>query len=753
MDHILKGLAIFFSALLVFITPLTAQPSEEQVESELQRIVVTSERQYDKFGSEITEQSYYRTGGDVTVIDRRDIEDNHYQNITEAIKRVPGVQVSGTGHHANVVGMTGSGPNYSNELSINGDNNVIILIDGIRIGNEAMDVGGLGGGARAMLNMITAIDNVEKIEVIKGSSASIYGADATGGLINIITRKGSAVPVTSVNMAGGSWRSYNLSAFHSGSAKDGRTRYFFGGSRERSGDTKYKDAETGKSVRFLNSYYKDDAVIFRIERDLTPLQSGSFSYAHIDSIAGNPTTAPEFSTLARLWTGDLYNDRGLGYAAPGYRNWFYLGALYGSFVKTQSNQYTFQYIFTKDHEIPSFIRLFVERSRIGVMDYAGNGGLMNKPPAIYMDPAAIANILRKRRLTQNTLNNMVLDFQYAKTLGRHSVITGLEFRKNDYRWIRTNNNGNNGSFDVTGTTMIDSNRDIFYFWVQDKIEVTDSLTITPGLRYSYYSDIKSNYDGDNRSYDGASKMTYNLQANYMFDSSASMYFSVSNVFRPVTYMEFDSETPLEKLKNEKGMNWSLGFEKKFSNTTAADINLSYLDMSNAIARYPVWDDAAARSVTRSVNATQKKRALNLGLSHNLTENWKIRASYSYVFEKFKAKNWHIEPILNGTTIDEMINAYRPANIYQIDLSFASQNWNANIWTDIRSGLDQKYFTGHRFVVMGLNVNWQISPHIKLFATADNLTNTAYETKARSFFGKGAYPQPGRSFMFGTQTTF
>ncbi|MDR2460046.1 MAG: TonB-dependent receptor [Deltaproteobacteria bacterium] len=750
MKLITKIFIAFFILFAIFITNINNVHA--QIDSNLDTVIVIGQL-YDKFGNRITEQSYYRTGGDVTVIDRKDIENNHYQNITEAIKSVPGVQVSGTGHNANVVGMTGSGPNYANELSINGDTNVVILIDGIRIGNEAMDVGGLGGGARVMLNMITAIDYVENIEVIKGASASIYGADATGGVINIITRKGATEPSTAIKLAGGSFHSYNISAFHSGSTKDNKTRYFFGINRERNGNTDYKDGITGKTENFLNTHYRADAIIFRLDRELTQQQSLSFSYTHTNSLAGNPTTAPEYSTMYRLWNGDLYADRALSYYNPGYRNWFYLGALYNNYVKTQNNQYTFQYVFHKDNNIPSFIRLYVERSRIGVMDYAGNGGLMNKPPSIYMNETAIQNILKKRHPIRNYLNNLSIDFQFAKKLSRHNLILGMQYRKNDYRWIRVNNNGNDGSFDVTGITEIDSKRDIFYAWIQDTIEINDQLTIAPGLRYSYYSHIRSNYDGQNRNYESTRQLTYDLQSNFMFNSSTSMYFSVSSVFRPVTYMEFDSETPLERLRDEKGLNWSLGFNKRFSDTTIIDINFSYLDMSNAIGRYPVWNEATSTTTTRSVNAKQKKRAFNIAINHEFNENWQIRASYSYVSDKFKAKNWQIIPVVNGTTIDDMINSYRPRNIYQLDLSYSYKDLNIDLTSELLSGLDSRYFTDTSFFIMGVNVNYRIKPQINLFLKVDNITNEAYETKARNFFGKGAYPQPGRSFMLGTQFNF
>ena len=54
----------------------------------LNAVVVTADRTKNKFGDTITEQSYYRTGGDVKVITREEIEKRHYNDVTEAIKRL-----------------------------------------------------------------------------------------------------------------------------------------------------------------------------------------------------------------------------------------------------------------------------------------------------------------------------------------------------------------------------------------------------------------------------------------------------------------------------------------------------------------------------------------------------------------------------------------------------------------------------------------------------------------------------------------
>lgn len=63
----------------------------------LDGIEVSADRQKDRFGNMITEQSYYRTGGDVQVIDSDTIEKRHYTQVGDALKYIPGVQVQTPG--------------------------------------------------------------------------------------------------------------------------------------------------------------------------------------------------------------------------------------------------------------------------------------------------------------------------------------------------------------------------------------------------------------------------------------------------------------------------------------------------------------------------------------------------------------------------------------------------------------------------------------------------------------------------------
>lgn len=146
----------------------------------LEGIEVDADRQIDRFGNTITEQSYYRTGGDVNVIDSAQIEQRHYSTITSAVKNLPGVQVNSIGYHG---GEYGTGTQYNTAVTINGDDHVIICLDGRRIDNAVS--GAMSSestnhtNALANLDQVTSIDNIDKIEVIKGPGASVYGADAT----------------------------------------------------------------------------------------------------------------------------------------------------------------------------------------------------------------------------------------------------------------------------------------------------------------------------------------------------------------------------------------------------------------------------------------------------------------------------------------------------------------------------------------------------------------------------------------------
>lgn len=702
-------------------------------------ILVEGERRYDSFGNDVTEYSYYRTGGDVNVIRREEIERRHYTDIADAIKRLPGVQVSGPGYRGGEYGYS----NFNTHVSINGDERVVILVDGRRIDNDASSFGGASGinNAKSMvaLHTITNIANVETIEVIKGPGASIYGADATGGVINIITRKGSAKSAVAMDIAGGSWgkRKYAMTA--SGADGQGGLRYFLSLNRDESGDTEYKDGVMNRTYRFLNTRYNENGASLRLDKDFDAQRSLRFSYNYNDSRTHYPITAPDYTTYQRLWDGGLYSDylNKLSYRAPGYRNWFWLDAALGSYNETRSNALDLTYTFRRDGGMDSFVRVFKDYRRFSGEDFSG---LFGKSPAELNDPAEWIKARSGVRGTVNEEESYGTQLQWGRQYGKHDILTAWMYRKSDYSALKRTNN-----------TVTKLQRSTVSWYVQDKIHLSDKWIFTPAVRFEHYGTFNRTAAGgavtSPAQNSSSSATTLMGQTQYAFNDNTSAYFSRAQIFRPLRNGDYDQD--FEKLDNEKGNSWTVGMRHELSARSKVYLNYGMTDMSNAIGRYSVLNTVTNLWENRAINTTQKKKAFNLTAEHKLDDNWLTRLSYSYVFDKYTAKNHQTlssaEEVVN---VQALINRLRPINVYQMDVIYNKGRWNGCLSGQVYSGMDTKCFTAKRFFVVGLDVNYEVDSRLSAYVKIDNLTDTAYETRGSAVYGPGAYPQPGRSLLIG-----
>lgn len=171
------------------------EPEKAQSIISMDEVIVTATRQ---------EEKIYSVPANVTVIDETDI------NNASAID-IPGLLRSQLGAHVYDIG--GNRRNYIVDLRGFGETaslNTLVLVDGRRI-NEA----DLSGTDWALI----PLDRVKRIEVIRGGRGSVlYGDNAAGGVINIITKRGEASKVGG-ELMGGSFDTLKGSAFTSGSLK------------------------------------------------------------------------------------------------------------------------------------------------------------------------------------------------------------------------------------------------------------------------------------------------------------------------------------------------------------------------------------------------------------------------------------------------------------------------------------------------------------------------------------------------------
>ncbi|KRP49273.1 TonB-dependent receptor domain-containing protein [Pseudomonas poae] len=146
-----------------------------------------------------------------TVFTRDDIDRLQPTSLTDLLKRVPGVQIAPTGGRGSLPGVYLRGTTSAQSL---------VLVDGQRIANATSGDSGL-----QYLN----VDQIERVEVLRGSRSVIYGSDAMGGVIQVFTRRNAEQGLQPrLTLGVGSHQTWERSLGLSGG--DERTRFNLGAS-------------------------------------------------------------------------------------------------------------------------------------------------------------------------------------------------------------------------------------------------------------------------------------------------------------------------------------------------------------------------------------------------------------------------------------------------------------------------------------------------------------------------------------------
>lgn len=224
-----RALTSLVSALVLVNTYVAALSQSNTSTPQGLDIVVTANR---------SPTAIQRTGSAITVISGEDIRKTHAGSMVDALRFVPGLDISETG-----------GPGTTTAVRIRGMNagQTLVLVDGVRVNdsssaNGEFDFGGIPGGL------------IERIEVLRGPQSALYGSDAMGGVVNIITRKGRGPFKAFGQIEGGSYGTvagnagfygsqgpWSYSFAGSGFRTDGFSRYGYRVARLRAGAPYEKD--------------------------------------------------------------------------------------------------------------------------------------------------------------------------------------------------------------------------------------------------------------------------------------------------------------------------------------------------------------------------------------------------------------------------------------------------------------------------------------------------------------------------------
>lgn len=188
----MRSQSLLISSLAVFLLTLSPVRADDDPES----VVVTATR---------TPQPAAKTGESISIITGEELQERQILPLADALEETPGTTVVRNG---------GVGQNAT--LSIRGAEagQSLVLIDGVRI-NDPSSV-----DDEALLGDLF-VNNVSRVEVLRGPQSTLYGSDAIGGVVNIITRRGGDTPFAlNASGEGGSFGTYRFNAVANGTDSD-----------------------------------------------------------------------------------------------------------------------------------------------------------------------------------------------------------------------------------------------------------------------------------------------------------------------------------------------------------------------------------------------------------------------------------------------------------------------------------------------------------------------------------------------------
>ncbi len=216
-------------------------------------VVVTANR----YAERITDVT-----ADVSVVSRQEIEEMHMESVEEVLRTVPGVQFTNYGSNGMNANISG--------LRINGSKDIVVLVDGVRVS----DFQGTDSGGYMYASLLSNMDNIERVEVLRGAAGTVYGSGAKGGVINIITRK-IEDNKTTIDISGGSFGKENYKLNTMG--RNGKVGYNVYYNESLSGDM-----EDGAGVTWKGDSETKNFGL-KVNYDINEDQTLTVSYDHTDS--------------------------------------------------------------------------------------------------------------------------------------------------------------------------------------------------------------------------------------------------------------------------------------------------------------------------------------------------------------------------------------------------------------------------------------------------------------------------------------
>lgn len=684
----------------------------------------------------------------VEVITEKKIKDLGAYSVQDALRLSSNVDVQDNGMTGNQVMLRGSSTMHT-----------LILIDGKRMAQENTQ-----SSQNAYELKRINIADVERIEVIRGNSSALYGSDAMGGVINIITKK-ATTPSFSVDMHTGTKDEAANLMFSSG--KQGKVSFKLGGGIEKvrcensgiydnitsSGTTQASSTNMYGTRRFLNSgitYDFDDkhSLDFDMNFMREQLRSNSWNSMGTDYTQSQMTTVLDFIRKNALAGG-----------APA------MVVNSPAFVNSLLSQgYTMEDLNASMPD-PSTIKKYPmmqphyynnNRSDFS-LSFNGADGKHDYNIRTYYSQLKKDNTSWYVNMDENTKrmvdfdnNNykqLVVEAKDSYTMDQHNTITwGAEFKKDIMEGTHLKAGGSKvKELKVNDVTKPSSEVNVktSAVYLQDQIKVGEKLNIIPAVRLDHHDTFGSHASPKI----GA---TYKLSNNSRVKVNWGKGFRAPTLYELYAQMEKVGMAPMPvnvignpNLKPEKSDNFDISIEaeKGKTNTKASFYHNKIKNMIDAsdydpvkLAQNIIWTEYINRDSVEITGA-------EFEVGYNFNKNWSIRGSYNYVDAKDSDTNQRL--------------LYRARQNGTIQLSYTDAKANplsVNLYNKYFIDYHQSNTVGYRqdytFSTTGLVVTKQFNKNFRAYAGLDNIFDKKFHYDTYN-----TYMLDGRTWRLGLEMKF
>lgn len=548
------------------------------------------------------EQDIKNAPASISVVTKEDIEKKNATSIADLLADVPGIDVR------NGVGKTG-GLNVS--MRGMGADDTLILIDGRRQ-TTSTDVtpNGFGETSTGFMPPLSAI---ERIEVIRGPMSTLYGSDAMGGVINIITKKVSDEWNGNVTVSGNvmehgkeadSWKTSFL--LNVPLITDKLGLQLRGSYLDRQRSERVVEGSTSRDPRpnKADNYDLGGKLSF-VMNDQNSFWLDTFHSSQTYSNEGNRLGNEDWTTTTKLSDGSVVS------SADGYKD------------ELEFNRTQLAIGHDGDYDFGTW-KTYISHSSTETKGRSLPTGAFTESEILNNDP-----LIASPRKLKNT--DIIADSHLVSTIGNHKVTVGTQYKEQIIE--------DNIAQHITGKNEFDSKSWALY--AEDEWRILDNLGFTLGGRYEDHSGFGGHFSP--RAYlvwntNDILTVKGGVSTGYKVPSAKALEDNLINLSRQGKSFTFGNPD----LKPEESTNYELGFNLQPNDQITFTTTAFYNEIENAIVSVGAQDHplcTTGKTCSKNINANEAEvYGVETTLQYSIIPEWDLKAAYTYTKSKITDSN-------------------------------------------------------------------------------------------------------------------